>query len=215
MAATKKQWIPGVDNMVVILGGVGVAAAAAYFIFKDKDIKILGSGANEETPPELPAAGNTSGSTPKATTPAPALDKGKILKKGSTGPEVKELQKLLGITADGIFGAQTEAALKSKKGVIQITLNEYNKVLTINQNPYKVGDTLMSNNKNGTPVRDAYVAADKHYYTNNDIETTIDFGKEIGKIIAVGSSGNSYVVMIDGFLKDYPGFVNHVDVKKI
>jgi N-acetyl-anhydromuramyl-L-alanine amidase AmpD len=34
-----------------------------------------------------------------------------LLKKGSTGPEVKELQKALGIGADGIFGAGTAAAV--------------------------------------------------------------------------------------------------------
>ena len=34
-----------------------------------------------------------------------------ILKKGSTGPEVKELQEALGISSDGIFGSDTEAAV--------------------------------------------------------------------------------------------------------
>tara|TARA_Y100001973_G_C5114446_1_gene289377 strand:- start:9 stop:926 length:918 start_codon:yes stop_codon:yes gene_type:complete len=35
-----------------------------------------------------------------------------LLKKGSRGSEVKELQKALGIAADGIFGAGTEAVVK-------------------------------------------------------------------------------------------------------
>ena len=35
-----------------------------------------------------------------------------LLKKGSKGSEVKELQKALGIAADGIFGAGTEAVVK-------------------------------------------------------------------------------------------------------
>jgi len=35
------------------------------------------------------------------------------LKKGSTGSQVIELQKMLGITADGKFGPQTEAAVKA------------------------------------------------------------------------------------------------------
>ena len=35
-----------------------------------------------------------------------------LLKKGSRGNEVKDLQKFLGLTADGIFGSQTEKAVK-------------------------------------------------------------------------------------------------------
>ena len=35
-----------------------------------------------------------------------------ILRKGSKGQGVKEMQEALGITADGIFGAGTEASLK-------------------------------------------------------------------------------------------------------
>lgn len=35
------------------------------------------------------------------------------IKKGSRGNEVKELQKLLGLTADGIFGSKTAAAVKA------------------------------------------------------------------------------------------------------
>jgi len=37
------------------------------------------------------------------------------LRKGSKGNEVKELQKILGITSDGDFGKKTEAALKNGK----------------------------------------------------------------------------------------------------
>jgi len=35
-----------------------------------------------------------------------------VLKKGSTGPEVEELQKILGIKVDGDFGPKTEQAVK-------------------------------------------------------------------------------------------------------
>lgn len=44
-----------------------------------------------------------------------------IIKKGSKGAAVKELQKALGITADGIFGAHTEEVLKAfqeKEGLV-------------------------------------------------------------------------------------------------
>lgn len=39
-----------------------------------------------------------------------------LLKKGSRGAEVKELQTFLGLTADGIFGANTEQAVKKWQG---------------------------------------------------------------------------------------------------
>ena len=35
-----------------------------------------------------------------------------LLKKGSRGPDVKDLQEALGLAADGIFGSGTEAAVK-------------------------------------------------------------------------------------------------------
>ena len=44
-----------------------------------------------------------------------------IIKKGSKGESVKNLQKALGVTADGIFGENTEAAVKkfqSKNGLM-------------------------------------------------------------------------------------------------
>ena len=35
-----------------------------------------------------------------------------LLKKGSKGPDVKDLQEALGLAADGIFGSGTESAVK-------------------------------------------------------------------------------------------------------
>lgn len=45
-----------------------------------------------------------------------------LLKKGSKGKEVSELQKRLGIAIDGDFGVKTETALLAQKKVSQITL---------------------------------------------------------------------------------------------
>ena len=67
-----------------------------------------------------------------------ALDKSKILKKGSVGLEVTELQRILvkdynanlgtsGLNKDGIdgdFGSLTLIALMNAKGVSEITLDE-------------------------------------------------------------------------------------------
>ncbi len=43
-----------------------------------------------------------------------------LLKKGDRGPEVKEVQKALEITADGIFGSGTEASVKKFQSEIFI-----------------------------------------------------------------------------------------------
>lgn len=60
--------------------------------------------------------------TPVATL---GVDSNKLLKKGSKGAEVKALQVLLKIKADGDFGRNTENALFTQKGVKQITLNQF------------------------------------------------------------------------------------------
>jgi hypothetical protein len=66
------------------------------------------------------------------------LDKEKVLKKGSQGAEVSELQRVLkkdynadlgksGVNEDGIdcdFGLLTEVALKGAKGVTEIALKD-------------------------------------------------------------------------------------------
>jgi hypothetical protein len=70
---------------------------------------------------------------PKQTTALPrtialSLNRNLILKTGSKGAEVRELQRLLGFTGkgiDGIFGKNTLASLKAKKQVSQITLNKF------------------------------------------------------------------------------------------
>jgi len=79
-----------------------------------------------------------------------------VLKKGSKGPEVKELQKFLGVTADGIFGAHTEALVMAyqekeglmpdgivgpntwgKMGLATTDLSESSKTEPTSQMPYK------------------------------------------------------------------------------
>ena len=78
---------------------------------------------------------------PKAENPdlqTPTLDEEKVLKKGSQGAEVSELQRVLkkdynailgdtGVNKDGIdgdFGLLTEVALKKAKNVTEISLKD-------------------------------------------------------------------------------------------
>ncbi|HMJ03076.1 MAG TPA: transglycosylase family protein [Conexibacter sp.] len=52
---------------------------------------------------------------------APALADAEVLKRGSRGPVVVQLQQKLGISADGVFGPQTARAVKSyqaRKGLV-------------------------------------------------------------------------------------------------
>lgn len=59
------------------------------------------------------------------TSGATGIDKAQLLKKGSKGMEVRTLQTLLNIKADGDFGRNTENALFTQKGVKQIRLKDW------------------------------------------------------------------------------------------
>jgi hypothetical protein len=63
--------------------------------------------------------------------PKETLDRNKILSKGSTGEEVKLLQKALkgGLVIDGDFGALTERRLKAVTGKTSISINDYDKII--------------------------------------------------------------------------------------
>ena len=63
--------------------------------------------------------------TVSATSGTSDIDKSKLLKKGSKGMEVRTLQTLLKIKADGDFGRNTENALFTQKGVKQIRLKDW------------------------------------------------------------------------------------------
>ncbi len=68
------------------------------------------------------------GSSAQSSAPKPAagLNYDLILSNGSRGNEVKMLQGWIGATPDGIFGAQTQAALaKATGGLTSISLNAY------------------------------------------------------------------------------------------
>ena len=56
------------------------------------------------------------------------VDTTKVLSKGSTGFEVKQLQKALGggLVVDGDFGSLTEKRLKAVTGKTSISIREYN-----------------------------------------------------------------------------------------
>lgn len=117
------KWWDKMTKEEKVITGVAVASVLTLgTIVVIKRIKKNRELANNEVI-ELPetTASNTSAPKPKPV----VLNKNLVLKKGSKGSEVKSLQKMLGISADGIFGSQTEAKLMAVKGVKQISLNAY------------------------------------------------------------------------------------------
>jgi len=88
-------------KLIYPLAILAAGVTAAYFIFRRKAAKPV-----EPVPP-----GPSPAPSP---TPAPASDF--PIKYGSRGAKVKELQQALGVTADGIFGTNTQNALRSKTG---------------------------------------------------------------------------------------------------
>lgn len=107
----KKHFLP------VILGGVIVLSGGIYLIhlLKSKPAAKLPDSVDKS-----PA------STPKQATTASVFP----LKVGSKSDLVKQLQSLLGVTADGIFGPKTLAALTAQTQKTQIaTQAEFNQVI--------------------------------------------------------------------------------------
>jgi len=70
-----------------------------------------------------PSGGVTLNNIPKS------INRSAILVFGSKGAEVKELQKILGVTADGIFGKDTQAALAAKTGQTSASLNTVSRIM--------------------------------------------------------------------------------------
>lgn len=77
------------------------------------------------TPAQQAAAVQTAANNAQTQQPGITINRDKYLYKGVTAPEVKLLQDLLGVTSDGIFGPQTEAALQNQKCVVATTLNAF------------------------------------------------------------------------------------------
>lgn len=144
----------------------------------------------------------------------------KILKIGSKGLEVTRLQALMKISADGFFGAQTEAMLFRLKGVKEISLDQYAKLPTINRNVLPNGTKVMVSNKNGANIYGAIKKADLTYYSSGKIEKTIAFGQAVGVIRSQSVDGNAYTIFYndlwngDFWTGTAVGFVSATDIVK-
>lgn len=190
-------------NKYLIPGAVIAAGIGAYIILNKKKTENFDYPVIDVPVVDLPEP------------TVPTINQHKILQKGMQGAEVAELQRLLGIYGDGVFGAQTEAALLAKKGVKSITLASYNSTATVNANPLKIGDRVMSYKKPGTAVTKVQALANSTYHDTGVVHGTISFGSEIGKIVAISTPSRShYVVEVNGFLSNSLVWVKATDVVK-
>lgn len=114
------------------------------------------------------------------------LDYSKILVKGSRGEEVKELQKKLGITADGIFGSQTELTLYNKTGLKQGSLSQIIKVMQdkqLQQTTQSRKNEIALKYRFGKKLIAAKPIAAKVYENRNGIWLSTDkYGNPLGTI---------------------------------
>ncbi len=184
----------------LLYGGVALAGIAGIIalVSSGGSPKKLGEGTFEEpvkptTPTPTPS--NTSGNS-TSYTPAPVkpvvLNKNLILRVGSVGNEVKELQKLLGVSTDGNFGPKTQAALISKKGVSEITLAKFATTPNVNNNVYPVGAKLMATPKAGAKVYGNKVLVDGSSMSTGEVYKTVPFGEYVGIVKGKNPQGTWY-----------------------
>lgn len=133
------------------------------------------------------------------------LNKNRVLSKGSKGIEVRELQRLLGITIDGVFGNDTLSALKGKKGVSRISINAYSKSKNKSKFPSKEmptarvtprkGQKIMAN-QNDVSIYNAKRMANGSYFNSGTkplIGSSFDYGEHIG-VFVDAKIGGQYLI---------------------
>lgn len=188
-----------VSNEDKILIGAGVVGACGlgYLYWRKKQ-------AEKESPTDYSPEPMEPKANPKPTQGA-TLDKNKLLKKGSKGLEVRELQRLLGVGVDGDFGNLTETALLNAKGVTSISINAFSsKVKAQSANPTalttpKVGQKIMAI-KNGMSIFNAQKNANVTY-TNSGTKpffgSSFDYGDHLGTYVSLKSDGE-YLILREG-----------------
>lgn len=104
------------------LSVLAVGLLAFFVVGIIKNSKKNDDGSDSPNSGDISSANDQIGSVTKS---APKIYKGgsvdntQILKMGDTGINVYNLQQLLGVTMDGIFGVNTESALMQKTGKSQ------------------------------------------------------------------------------------------------
>jgi hypothetical protein len=191
------------DKVLIGAGGLGVILLAFLFWKKKQAEKV------DDLPIYTPEVVETV-STPKtANTPVQgaSLDRNKLLKVGSKGLEVRELQRFLGIEIDGDFGTkETLPALQKEKGVSQISLNAFalkKKVATVSPvkaslpKSLKRGQKLMAAQDDTVITNSKKLANGSYTNTGKRIFGTFNYGDHLGTFASVNVSGY-YLINMDG-----------------
>lgn len=206
------SFLQNLDNEDKLLIGVGLLSVGilSFMYFRKKK--------REQTTSQIPLEEpNTTPTIPKTATPPInqpktqiSLNKSLLLKMGSRGNEVISLQKKLGVSADGIFGKKTEAALLKTKGVKSITLNDFSskeslptkqaaKVVSTLKIPKK-GQKLMAI-KNGFNIFKASQNADGSLTNTGETGTftSFNYGEPVGTFKTARANGQ-FLIERDGKL---------------
>jgi hypothetical protein len=189
------------DKVLIGVGVVGVLGLVYLNWKKKQDEK-----QTEEIPNYLPEE-----------TPKTELDRNKLLGKGSKGEEVRALQSLLNVKADGDFGKITLNALQKAKGVTQISLNQFqvtNAIATPIVTPAakpiakavvkpvalpKVGAKLMISVPSSTLYKAKKIANGSYSNTGEKslLGSSLAYGESAG-IFKSATSNGSYLVQKNG-----------------
>lgn len=200
------------DKMLVGVGAVGVVVGGIHLLKNKKSNTPVNNSYEATQVPTIatptinPNKGSAKRKATKTATAQKPLNKNLLLKKGSKGAEVTELQKLLGAEVDGDFGQKTQAALFEAKGVYQIRLIDFEKTKKAAVAPKvvkptvmlpKVGQNLMSiKNLN---LFNALKRVDGQYYNSGEKpeNSFIPYGKHVGTFVS-RNTANKYLIKRDG-----------------
>lgn len=186
---------------IILWSVVGVSTIGIGFYL----YKILKPATNPVDDLDIPEIPPTSGGTSSGNVIIPSSNAIFPLSIGSRGELVKALQRKLGITADGIFGNQTNTAIQRAGYPVPLSEVNYNKILGINQNssPTTQQPTAPTGFKTADAVylKDAGLAyysfpSTAPSYLKGTIKRTDVLANQIGVYLAPAANGFSKVKLI-------------------
>ncbi|MFV8347265.1 peptidoglycan-binding domain-containing protein [Flavobacterium sp. ZB4P13] len=182
------------DKMLIGAGVLALGGLGFLFWKKKKNEQKHDELANYT--PETEEVAPTSGSGSKPAQGA-TLDRNKLLKVGSKGLEVRELQRLLGVEIDGDFGAkETLPALQNAKGVSETSLNAF--ATTVKKkvtkplkavSPPKVGQKLMAAKDDTVIFNSKKIASGAYTNTGQSVWGKFNYGDALGTYVGANVSG--------------------------